>query len=86
MIKWGSTEFYPEYANDMTPAMRPYLLHLLRIKLVLTNSYFAAEAGGDINPTAWLTTHQAVIKEINKVFTNQKCCDLTLLPLAIAML
>jgi len=82
VIKWGFTESYLEYANHMTPAMRPYLLHLLRMKRVLTNSYYAAEAalsaGGDINPTAWLTTHQAVINEINKVFRNEKCHDLTL--------
>ena len=89
LIKLDSCAFYRKFEEYLTPAIVPYLPHLLRMKLFLAKSYTAAEAawsaGGDINPAAWLTIHQDVIQEIDKVFTDPKCGDLTLLPLAIAL-
>ena len=72
------------------PLLAPYLYHLLGMKVYLVDLYTAAEAnlftGGNINHTAWLTTHQNVIKEINEVFTDMECNDFTLSPISFASL
>jgi hypothetical protein len=64
MIKAPSSRFYDEYAKHMSPLLTSYLLHLTEVKRLLINSYSkaAVETGGDIDHTAWSTTHQDVIQ------------------------
>lgn len=90
LLRLGLQEFYFEYTAHISPSLAPYLYHLLGIKVYLVDSYTAAEAtlftGGDIDRTAWSTTHQNVIKEINEVFTDMECSDFTLSPISFASL
>ena len=88
LIKLHPLTFARDFTEYMMPAMHSYLGRLLRMKVLLTRSYAKAEAGlpgGDINPAAWLTIHQEVIQEIDRVLADPKCVKLTLSPLATAL-
>lgn len=90
LLRLGPQEFYFEYTSIISPSLGPYLYHLLGMKACLVDSYSAAEAtlftGGDIDHTAWSTTHQNVIQVIDEVLTDKDCSDFILSPISFASL
>jgi len=82
---FGFGAFQRRYGEYLSPSMSPYLCHISKMGSLLLRSYKAAEAtfdiNGNINPAAWSTLHQSVIKIIDNILTDPKCGNFTLYPL-----
>jgi hypothetical protein len=75
MIKSPSGRFYDEYAKYMSPLLTSYLLHLTGVKSY-SKAEAAVETGGDIDHTAWSTTHQDVIQVAETKLYNLNALNL----------